>query len=138
MSYDFVLDCSITMSWCFEDEKSILSDRILEMFLDKVAIVPIIWQLEVASVLLIAERKKRITHDQREMFKETLSILPIEIDFSTTYRTMGSIYDLAKENQLSIYDACYLELAIRENIPIATSDKELLKAAHYKKISVLK
>jgi predicted nucleic acid-binding protein len=99
--------------------------------------VPTIWQLELANVLLMAERKKRITFEQLEVFKETLSILPIETDFSTTYRTMGSIYHLAKENNLSIYDASYLELAMREKIPLATCDEDLLKAAHHKKVKVL-
>ena len=127
--YAFVLDCSVTMSWLFEDESSPQTDKILELLEVFPAVVPTIWPLEVANVLLIAGRKKRITPIQGASFIDALANLPIYIDESTTARAMHSIFTLANQKNLTIYDAAYLELAIRESIPLATQDKDLIKAA---------
>lgn len=127
--YDFVLDCSITMAWCFEDESNNHTDAILESFGSKTAIVPTIWPLEVANVLLLAKKKKRITEIESTSFIDAVSTLPIVVDQSTTSRAMHSIFSLAEELGLTIYDAAYLELAIREKIPLLTLDQNLLKAA---------
>jgi len=136
-TYDFVLDYSITMAWCFEDEISKFSDHVLDQLERSTAIVPTIWPLEVANVLLIAERNKRITPIQSSSFVDALSTLPITIDPSTTTRAMHSIYVLAGKTKLTIYDAAYLELAIREKIPLASNDKDLLRAAKKLKIIIL-
>lgn len=127
--YDFVIDCSITMAWCFEDEGNEYSDTILENLKDATAIVPTIWSLEVANVLLLSKKHKRITEVQSASFIDALSALPIVVDPSTTSRAMHSIFALAGQSELTIYDASYLELAIREGIPLLTLDKELIKAA---------
>lgn len=127
--YDFVLDCSITMAWCFEDESNNYTDTILENLSDSTAIVPTIWPLEVANVLLLSRKKKRITEVQSASFIDALSALPIIVDASTTHRAMHSIFVLAGQSDLTIYDAAYLELAIREGIPLLTLDKGLIKAA---------
>lgn len=127
--YDFVLDCSITMSWCFEDESNDYSDTILENMKTAIAIVPTIWPLEVANVLLLAKRKKRITEVQTVSFIDALSALSIVVDQSTSTRAPHSIFVLANELNLTIYDAAYLELAIREKIPLITLDSGLEKAA---------
>jgi predicted nucleic acid-binding protein len=128
-SYDFVLDCSMTMSWCFEDESNDYTDSILESLKNAKAIVPSIWSLEVANVLLLSKKHKRITDIECSSFMDALSVLPIFIDSSTTNRAMHSIFILANQVELTIYDATYLELAIREKIPLLTLDKQLLKAA---------
>lgn len=128
-SYDFVLDCSITMAWCFEDESSDYTDSILENFNEATALVPTIWSLEVANVLLLAKKNRRITEIQAASFIDALSALPIVVDQSTTSRAMHSIFVLAGQSDLTIYDAAYLELAIREKIPLLTLDKGLIKAA---------
>jgi predicted nucleic acid-binding protein len=133
-SYSFVLDCSITMTWCFEDESNNFADEILENLQVSTAVVPTIWPLEVANVLLIAEKNKRLTGVQSASFIDALSALPIIIDPSTTFRAMHSIFSLASTTGLTIYDAAYLELAVREKIPLITLDKGLSKAA--KKLSV--
>lgn len=127
--YDFVLDCSITMAWCFEDESNEHTDAILEKLQSAHAIVPTIWPLEVANVLLLAGKNKRITAVQSASFIDALSALPIIVDPSTTSRAMHSIFSLATQAELTIYDAAYLELAIREKIPLITLDKALIKAA---------
>ena len=132
--YNFVLDCSITMSWCFEDERNESSDIALESLAQSVAVVPTIWPLEVANVLLMAKGKKRITEMQSARFIDALTALPIIIDSSTSSRAMHSIALLAEQLNLTIYDAAYLELAIREAIPLLTLDQALIQAA--KKMNV--
>ena len=132
--YDFVLDCSITMAWCFEDEGNEYTNSVLENLKDTKATVPTIWPLEVANVLLLAKKNKRITEVQSASFIDALSGLPITVDQSTTSRAMHSIFVLASQTDLTIYDAAYLELAIREKIPLLTLDKGLIKAA--KKLAI--
>lgn len=127
--YDFVIDCSITMAWCFEDESNDYTDTILEKLKEATAIVPTIWPLEVANVLLLSKKNKRITEVQSASFVDALSALPIVVDPSTTSRAMHSIFALARQSDLTVYDAAYLELAIRERIPLFTLDKGLIKAA---------
>ncbi|MCX7120438.1 MAG: type II toxin-antitoxin system VapC family toxin [Gammaproteobacteria bacterium] len=133
-----VLDCSVTMAWIFQDET--LSEKaniILTTLKEKQIKVPTIWSLEVANVLCLAERQKKITAFEVAEFKEFLSALPIVIDHDTSVRAMGSIYALAKTEQLTVYDAAYLEIAIRENSPLATFDKALKNAAKRNGISIL-
>lgn len=119
----------MTMAWCFEDESTGYTDSVLECLTNRTAVVPALWNLEVANVLLLAEKKNRITKDQSIEFIDILSTLPIIVDPSTSSRAMHSIYALAFHANLTIYDAAYLELAIREKIPLLTLDKDLINAA---------
>lgn len=125
----FILDCSVTMAWCFEDESDEFSLAILEKLQRSQALVPSLWSLEVANVLLIAQRKKRVTKNHVDSFIQALGILPIHIDTSTHVKAMHQILALAHETNLTIYDATYLELAIREELPLATLDKHLQNVA---------
>jgi predicted nucleic acid-binding protein len=134
--YDFVLDCSITLAWCFEDESNEYTDNVLESLKKATAVVPTIWPLEVANVLLLSKKHKRISEVQSASFIDALSALPIIVDHSTTTRAMHSIFVLAGQSDLTIYDAAYLELAIREGIPLLTLDKDLIKAAKKLQISL--
>ncbi len=134
--YAFVLDCSITMAWCFEDESNDQSDKILESLRNATAVVPNIWSLEISNVLLQAKKKKRINDFQVASFIDALSALPIIIDASTSTRAMHSIFLLANKTNLTIYDAAYLELALRENIPLVTLDKDLIRAARELDVSL--
>lgn len=131
-----VLDCSIVMAWCFEDEKTELTEKIFDKFqVDELtAFVPAIWSFEVANVLLVAQKKRRISPTKAREFQEALSMLSINIDISSIKKTSGSTFELAKEENLTIYDAAYLELAIRNNLPLASLDNDLKKAAN--KLSV--
>jgi predicted nucleic acid-binding protein len=134
-TYDFVLDCSITMAWCFDDESSEYADAVLDYLEKKTAFVPTIWPLEVANVLLLAKKHGRINEIQSASFIDALAALPIIVDSSSTSRALHSVFTIAGQLNLTIYDATYLELAIREKIPLFTLDKELLKAA--KKMDVI-
>ncbi len=127
--YDFVLDCSLTMAWLFEDECTPAVEHVLDRLKDSVAIVPTIWPLEVANVLLMSQRRKRITSSKASSFVDALTALPIVIDESTSAKAMHSIYTLAESYQMTIYDAAYLELALREKIPLLSLDQDLIKAA---------
>ncbi len=129
MPNEFVLDCSITMAWCFEDESTAFTEFVLDGLQDSSAKVPNLWPLEVANVLLIAERKKRLSFFQAVNFKSSLEALPIIIDPLTSSRAFETIFELAREYKLTSYDAAYLELAWREKLPLCTLDAALKKTA---------
>lgn len=117
------------MSWCFEDEKNPLGDGILDSLKNSAALVPAIWPLEIANVLVNAERRGRITEAASTRFLEVLNALPIEIDEETTNKAFKDTLLLARLHNISVYDSAYLELAMREGISFATADKELAHAA---------
>lgn len=124
-----VLDCSVTISWFMSDEQSLVSLDILERVGKTGAVVPAIWQLEVGNVLLISERRKRITKEQRHSALYTLNELPIKIDPFTCNHAWKETTELAERYNLTIYDACYLELSLRQSLPLATFDNNLKSAA---------
>jgi predicted nucleic acid-binding protein len=123
----FALDCSMTMAWCFEDEATPYSESVLEALAEGEAVVPPIWSLEVANVLVVGERKKRLLPAQSLRFVELLQSLPITLDADV--RPLGEILGLAREQGLSSYDASYLDLAVRTGLPLASLDGPLLEAA---------
>jgi predicted nucleic acid-binding protein len=125
----FVLDCSVTMGWCFEDQANAMTDRVLESLQEQEALVPSLWVFEVANVLLVAERRKRLKKAESLHFSELLSALPIHIDQTNPQNLQTSILSLGRDHGLSAYDACYLELACRQGLPLATRDTALKKAA---------
>jgi predicted nucleic acid-binding protein len=125
----FVVDNSVTMGWCFADEANAYTDEILQRFTLEKAIVPALWSLEVSNVLLVGERRKRLTQADTEQFLQLLRSLPIDVDEETPHRAFEQIIALGRQQTLSAYDAAYLELAMRTGIPLATQDKELRRAA---------
>lgn len=127
----FVLDCSVTMSWLFKDEADNYSESILSSLRMHGAIVPAIWPLEVANVLLIGERRQRVTEAQSVQFTELLASLPISVLSRAMDQAFIAILPLAREHKLSSYDAAYLELALREGLPLATRDHKLRLAARH-------
>jgi predicted nucleic acid-binding protein len=129
MNPSFVVDNSIVMSWCFQDEANDYADAVLNSLTDAAAIVPSIWPLEVLNVLLVAERQQRLQQKDSARFLALLSQLPIMVDQSRLEGRMGELLVLGRANQLSSYDASYLELAMRQGVPIATLDQKLMAAA---------
>ncbi len=125
----FVLDCSVTMGWVFDDEKTDYTEAVLNSLAENKAIVPYLWELEVANVLIVAERRGRMTQAQTAHALSLLGSLPILIDTPIAKQGLTTIPALAREHQLSAYDAAYLELALREGIAIATLDQKLERAA---------
>ena len=125
----FVLDCSVTMAWCFEDEADAFADAVMNaLSRDNEALVPSIWPLEVANVLLTAERKGRSSAADSNRFLELLQALPVRVDAQTGARAFGPTLAFGRDLGLTAYDAAYLELAVRHGVPLATRDARL-KAA---------
>ena len=129
MSESFVVDNSIVMSWCFKDETNPYADKVLERLSEATAFVPAIWPLEVINVLLVAERKKRLSEADSIRFLTLLSQLPIIVEQERPERFMTDVLALARANNLSSYDASYLGLSMRKGLPIATLDTRLINAA---------
>ena len=125
-----VLDCSVTMSWFFEDEFSSYSKRVREALSleGALAVIPGIWPVEVTNVLFQAERRERIKAGKASQALNVLARLPVETDF-LPISGMTQVLNLCRAHGLTAYDALYLELALRRNIPLATQDKLLMKSA---------
>jgi predicted nucleic acid-binding protein len=126
----FVLDASVTLCWCFENQATAYTEDLLDrMAAGDEASVPFVWPLEVANALVRAERRKTLKVAQVTGFLDELSAWPIQVDTGGVGRTFQEILSVARLQNLSAYDAAYLELAIREGLPLATLDDELRKAA---------
>ena len=126
----FVLDASVTIAWCFADETTAYTEAVLEtLAAGGEARAPAIWPLEVANVLINAERRKRITLAKTSSFLQLLAEFAISLDGAIAAQAFDRVLSLAREQHLSAYDAAYLELAIREDLPLATLDNDLKKAA---------
>jgi predicted nucleic acid-binding protein len=129
MSEAFVVDNSVVMSWCFKDETNQYADAVLDCLSETTAFVPAVWPFEVVNVLLVAERKKRLSEADSVRFITLLSQLPIIVAHEGPQRMMKDVLALARSNNLSSYDASYLDLSMRKGIPIATLDNSLIEAA---------
>ena len=125
----FVLDCSVTMAWIFPDEAAEATDRLRDSLVESKAFVPSLWPVEVGNALLIATRRGRVRVAEWSEIRANLEALPIEIDPVTTSRVWGTSLQLAETHQISAYDAMYLELAVRLQLPLATLDRALLAVA---------
>jgi predicted nucleic acid-binding protein len=125
----FVLDASMTMSWCFANEITPYSQSILAALLSSYAEVPALWSFEVVNISAINERKKRITSLGSDEFLQTLAGLDIRIEQATPPADGKVLLPLVRRYGLSAYDAAYLELTKRRGLPLATFDKELINAA---------
>lgn len=124
-----VLDASSVLSWCFEDEGNPDADALIERVAADGAVVPAIWPLEVANALVVAERRQRLAAEDSERFIAMIEELPITIDAGTAARAFHETAALARDHGLSAYDAAYLELAMRAELPLATSNEKLRRAA---------
>ena len=134
----FVVDNSVVMAWCFEDEASTYTEGVLDQLRGTQALVPVIWPLEAANVLLIAERRDRLTEAQAAHFAQLLQGLPILVEEADVARTLGPIVAVGRAHRLSAYDAAYLELAARQGLPLATQDSRLRKAAGNAGVALLR
>jgi predicted nucleic acid-binding protein len=133
----FVVDNSVVMAWCFEDEASTYSEGVLDRLRETQAVVPAIWPLEVANVLLIAERRDRLNEAQSARFAELVQGLPILVEEADIKRILGPVLAVGRAHRLSAYDAAYLELAARQGLALATQDSRLRKAAGNAGVAVL-
>ncbi len=135
---NFVLDCSVTMTWLFEHEATEETDELLERLSGPgKAVVAQHWVLEVVNVLLGAERSKKKTPADATLFLNLLRKLAIELDVHTEHHATTTTLALGRRHHLSSYDAAYLELSMRLGLPLATLDKNLRKAAQVEGVAVL-
>jgi predicted nucleic acid-binding protein len=129
MSAALIIDCSVTMCWLFADEATPHTIALLDRLARETALVPEWWFLEVTNVLALAERKGRINAERSANFIAQLSKLDIEIDSEGSGRAFEHLLPMCRTNQLTSYDAMYLDLALRRRLPLATLDEPLRKAA---------
>ena len=137
---EFVLDASVAMSWCFPGdptEDTPYSRRILSKLTTDDAIVPDIWAFEIANIIFVAfSKRRRITQKQIDEYLQRLKVLPIRVEPHDLWANVG-LESKARKWNLSAYDAAYLDLALRKNIPLATADDDLRKAAEAEGIKIL-
>ncbi len=133
----FVLDNSVALTWCFEDERTPATADLLEQVGQAGAVAPMLWPLEALNGLLMAERRGRLDADRRRLLASFLSALPIELDEETAGQVWTETARMAERFGLSSYDAAYLELARRRQLPLASLDQDLRRAAAASGIEVL-
>ena len=126
----FVIDASATLPWCFSDEATPATNALLvRLRTGDAAVVPAHWITEVGNALLVAVRRKRISSQDAYQFLADLESLPIRTDAATRNLVREAVFPMAEQYGLTVYDAAYSELAVREGLPLATLDDDLRKAA---------
>ena len=121
-----VIDASIAGAWVFSDERDAYSLRVADRVVSSGAVVPALWRWEIQNLLLSGLRSKRIGEDDVAQHLSDLQELDIKFDFASGF---GSELSIAKARHLTVYDAAYLELAMRRNCKLATKDNDLRRAA---------
>ena len=132
-----VLDASITLAWLLPGELTDPIQIVFDGIVDKYAFVPALWKIEVANGLSSAIRRKRITLDSRDKFIQNLVSLPILDDTEGLLNIWSTTLSLSDFHKLTVYDATYLELALRRSLPLATLDQDLRRAAQAEGIPLL-
>ena len=123
-----VVDCSVSAAWCLKDEANEAADSVLHSLAAGGGLVPALWAVEMANILVMAERRGRISASDGERAVELLKRLPLRMD-PPDVETMRRVRLVAREHGLTAYDACYLELSLRCGLPLATFDGDLASAA---------
>ncbi|MDM8007655.1 MAG: type II toxin-antitoxin system VapC family toxin [Phycisphaerae bacterium] len=137
MRASFVVDSSMAMAWCFEDEATPATRRLLEQMGIEAAAVPAWWYLEITNVLVLAQRKKRISPAKVAQFIALVESFDLEVDDQAPSRAFGHLLPLCRSHELTSYDAMYLDLALRRQLPLASLDDDLRAAAKAVGIRVL-
>jgi len=122
----FVIDASVTACWAFDDEDHPDARLAFDRMRAEEGIVPSLWWFEVRNILIVNERRRRITESDTASFLQNLSLLRFRVDQAPDE---NAALRLARAHRLSVYDAVYLELAQREGLPLATLDADLRQAA---------
>jgi predicted nucleic acid-binding protein len=134
-----VLDASVAVAWCFDDENTHFTEGILDLLSSGTeALAPAIWPFEVANALLVAERRKRITVAQVTALLRRIAVLPISVEPIEAGRAFEQILLVARQQNLTEYDSAYLELAMRTGLPLATLDGKVKEAARLVDVKLVK
>ena len=138
MSASFIVDASVGFAWVYQDQATPETDHLLnEVAAGATVIVPALWFLEMSNVLLVAQRRHRLTAGQRKAAMEKLTAMQFTVDEEGTRHAFGKTSELAEKYGLTIYDATYLELASRRSLPLASRDEALRNAAKQCGLKVL-
>jgi predicted nucleic acid-binding protein len=138
VSAAFVADASIGFAWIYPAQASEISEQLLqEMENGSSASVSTLWPLEIANGILVLVRHRRMSASEGESALTHLRQIPVDVDLEAPALALTRIAELARDHDLSTYDAAYLELAIRKELPLATRDEALAKAARRCGIRVL-
>lgn len=132
-----VLDSSVALAWIFDDERTLVVDALIADVLASGPVVPGIWPVEVANVLMMSARGKRAGKLDVTASLGDLRSLRVHVDQETNERAWHDTLNLATPHMLTLYDATYLELAIRLQVPLATFDKDLRTAAAMERVPLL-
>ena len=122
-----VFDCSVTLAWFLKDERTAFTDSTFELMETAEGWVPFLWRLEFPNALLFAERKKRLGREQRLEILDNAAQLALRTD--GVLPDIRSLSELAERSALTVYDASYLELALRSGFDLVTLDRDLADAA---------
>jgi predicted nucleic acid-binding protein len=133
----FVVDNSVALTWCFEDERTPATAALLDQVGELGALAPMLRPLDALNGLLVAERRGRLDAPRRRRLFGFLRALPIILDAETAPQTWTGTTRLAERFGLSAYDAAYLELAQRRQLPLASLDRDLRSAAAAIGVAVL-
>ena len=127
-----VLDACVAGAWALPDEDVEMANLVFRQAPAGGLVVPALWWFELRNLLLVQERRGRMTEAGTTAFLLAVQRLPIEID-----RMSDDVLRLARRHQLTVYDAAYLELARRRGLPLATLDRRLAAAARAEGIDLL-
>jgi predicted nucleic acid-binding protein len=131
----FVIDCSVCVPWYLRDEASQFCDQVGLALHRSEVWVPSLWCPELVSALVNAQRRKRMSGEQRRAVLKNADGLPLRIDHEIP--SVVELNELAAGHDLTPYDAVYFELARRRKLPLATLDAALVKAARAAKLPLI-
>jgi len=132
-----VLDASVFFAWQFADEETEPVSEVVAKVLDRGAIVPVHWCAEVANGFAMAVRRGRMSARYRDGALSRVPDLPIEVDAVSASAFLFETQQVCDRQGLTAYDAAYVELAARRNLPLATLDKALQRAAEAEGVSIM-
>lgn len=132
-----VLDGSAALAWLYPDETTNAISAVFDRVIRSGAIVPTLWRIEIANSLTVGVRRRRITAKERTESLSDLDQLKIATDAETETHIWGDTLRLADRHSLTVYDATYLELALRASLPLATLDRDLRLAAQKEQVPLL-
>ncbi|HEX3573983.1 MAG TPA: type II toxin-antitoxin system VapC family toxin [Rhodopila sp.] len=130
----FVLDASVSACWAFDDEQHTIADAALDLSGIEEIFVPSLWWFEIRNLLIVAERRKRLAVATTNVFLRSMQRLNLSIDRAPEE---AEVLRLARRHGLTVYDSGYLELAMRERLPLATLDRKLAAAAENEGVNLI-
>jgi len=132
-----VIDASVALAWCLPGEATARTEALLDRVTDTDAVASAIWPIEIANILLMSEKRGRTTQGGTLASVQLLSGLNVALDFDVISSAFSSVLSLAREHSLTVYDATYLEIALRRRLPLATNDSPLQTAAERAGVEIL-